>query len=54
MAPPSGLDSLQVREAYFRERRSCHFGDWALSAGWVTLGAIVSWLFIAGFSGLLH
>ena len=54
MAPPSGLDSVQVREAYLRACRSRGFGDWARTAVWVTLGAILSWLFIAGFSGLLH
>jgi hypothetical protein len=29
VAHPSGVDSLLIREAYFRELRSRHFGDWA-------------------------
>jgi hypothetical protein len=52
--PPSGQDSLQVRRAYFRERRSRHFGEWRLTTALVGFGAIVSWLFIAGFTGLGH
>jgi hypothetical protein len=52
--PTSGQDSLQVRRAYFREHRSRHVGDWGLSAVWVFLGAIVSWVFVAGFTGPAH
>jgi hypothetical protein len=51
---PCGQDSLQVRQAYFRQRRSRHFGEWRLTTFAVSLGAIVSWLFIAGFTGLGH
>ena len=54
MAPPSGNDSLSVRRAYFRDRRSRHFGDRGMIAIWVILGTVVSWLFIAGFTGLGH
>jgi hypothetical protein len=51
---PSGQDSLQVRQAYFQERRSTHIGDLRLTPFWVILGAIVSWMFIAGFTGFVH
>jgi hypothetical protein len=53
-SPPSGDDSLQVRRAYFRGHRSRPFGVWSLTTFSVTLGAVVSWLFIAGFAGLGH
>ena len=54
MIQPSGEDSLVVREAYLRGQRSQRFtGRW-ITALWVLLGAIVGWLFIAGFTGLGH
>jgi hypothetical protein len=54
MTPPSGDDSLQVRRAYFRARRSRHFGSWGFTAVWVSLGALVSWVVVAGVTGLVH
>jgi hypothetical protein len=54
MAQPSGRDSLQIREAYFRARRARHLMDRGMTAVWVLVGAVVSWLFIAGFTGLGH
>lgn len=55
MVPPTGQDSLAARERYLRQqRRSRRLGDRGLAAVWVTLGALVSWLFIAGFAGLGH
>jgi len=53
-AAPSGKDSLQVRQAYLQERRSTHLGDLRFTPVWVILGAIVSWMFVAGLTGLLH
>jgi hypothetical protein len=54
MTPPSGLDSLQVRRAYFRKRHSRHFGGWGLTTSVVSFGVLIGWLFIAGFTGLGH
>ena len=51
---PSGQDSLEVRQAYLQERRSTHIGDLRLPPVWVILGAIVSWMFFAGLTGLIH
>ena len=51
---PSGRDSLQVRLAYLQERRSTHISDLRLTPVWVILGAIVSWMFFAGLTGLVH
>ena len=48
---PTGTDTLAVRERYFRRRRGAHRGWIPL---WVTLGALLGWLFIAGFSLLGH
>ena len=48
---PSGDDSLRVRERYLRrrsQRRS--LGDRAAIALWVFVAALVSWLFVVGFS----
>ena len=50
-AIPSGNDSLRVRERYLRrrsQRRS--LGDRAAIALWVLVAALVSWLFVVGFS----
>jgi hypothetical protein len=53
MLPPSGQDSLDVRQAYLRHQRiSRRFSDRGLVALWVALGTIVAWLFIAAFAGL--
>jgi hypothetical protein len=54
MTPPSGLDSLQVRRAYFRKRRSRHFGGWSMTTAAVSFGVLISWLVIAGITGLGH
>jgi hypothetical protein len=54
LAPPSGRDSLRLRRAYFRERRSYRLRDHRLGAGWVILAAVLSWLFIVGFTGFAH
>jgi hypothetical protein len=51
---PSDKDSLQARQAYLQERRSTHLGDLRFTPVWVILGAIVSWMFFAGLTGLLH
>jgi hypothetical protein len=50
MAPPSGEDTLQVRQTYLRKHRSRHVGTWQRTAVWVVLGATASWLCIAGFT----
>jgi hypothetical protein len=47
IAPPSGADSLQVRERYLRRRRSRESGSWYRTAWWVILGAAACWLGIA-------
>lgn len=54
MVQPSGQDSLELREAYFRQRRSRRLSDRGLTVLWVSIAAIVAWLFIAGFAGLGH
>ena len=43
MAPPSGEDPLQVREAYLRKRHS-HPGTWHRTAVWIGVGASACWL----------
>jgi hypothetical protein len=47
IAPPSGEDSLQVRQRYLRRRRSGQFGTWHRTAVWVIVGAASCWLGIA-------
>lgn len=54
LATPSGLDSVQARRAYFRDRRSRHYGAWAMTAVWVSLGTIASWILLVGVTGLVH
>lgn len=55
MVPPSGQDSLDIREAYIHRRRSTRrLGDRGLLALWVAMGTIVAWLFVAAFAGLGH
>jgi hypothetical protein len=54
MIHPSGEDSLVVREAYLHDRRTRGLTDRGITALWVLLGAVVGWLFIAGFTGLGH
>jgi hypothetical protein len=47
ITPPSGADSLQVRQRYLRRRRSQEFGTWHRTAVWVIVGAASCWLGIA-------
>lgn len=54
MVPPSGQDSLPVRQAYLRQRYQRRLGDRGWTVFWVSLGAVVVWLFIAAFAGLGH
>jgi hypothetical protein len=52
---PSGQASLRVRERYLRrrsQRRS--LGERRLTALWLGIGALVSWLFVVGFAALGH
>jgi hypothetical protein len=51
--PPSGADALIVRQRYFRQRRR-RLSDRGWIPLWVTLGAIIGWLFIATVAGLGH
>jgi hypothetical protein len=52
---PSGAASLRVRERYLRKRSARRrFGDRAMTILWVGVGAVVSWLFVVGFSTLTH
>jgi hypothetical protein len=50
------LDDLAVRERWLRQRRAHDFASRrsGLIALWVTMAAVVAWLFIAGFAGLGH
>lgn len=52
-SPPRGTDTLAVRERYLRSRRR-RLADRGWITMWVTLSALVGWLFIAGFSLLGH
>ena len=54
MDPPSGRDSLELRRAYFRKRRSRRLGYHRLTRVWVIVGAVFFCLFLAGFTGLVH
>jgi hypothetical protein len=49
---PSGDDSLAVRRRYLRQRRRLSDRGWITL--WVTVSALVGWLFIVGFAGLSH
>jgi hypothetical protein len=52
---PSGDDSLRVRERYLRRRsQRRRLGDRGVTALWVAVAAIVSWLFVVGFTTLGH
>lgn len=54
-AVPSGGDSLRVRERYLRRRsQRRRLSDRRLAALWVMVGALLSWLFVVGFTGLGH
>lgn len=52
---PSGGDPLRVRERYLRRRsQRRRLGDRGMNALWVSVGALVSWLFVVGFTTLGH
>jgi len=50
---PSGSDTLVVRKRYFRQQRR-RLADRGWIPLWVTLGALIGWLFIATVAGLGH
>lgn len=49
---PNGSAELAVRQRYLRQRRRLDTRAWATF--WVSLAAVMGWLFIAGFAGLGH
>jgi hypothetical protein len=49
---PTGASDLAVRRRYLRQRRRLATRAWATF--WVSLAAVMGWLFIAGFAGLGH
>ncbi len=52
---PSGEASLRVRQRYLRRRSARRrLGERGLTFLWVGVGAVLSWLFIIGFSTLGH
>jgi hypothetical protein len=52
---PSGQASLRVRERYLRRRSARRrLGDRGMAILWVGAGALLSWLFVVGFSTLGH
>ncbi len=52
---PSGNASLRVREQYLRRRsQRRRLGDRGVTALWVALAALISWLFVVGFATLGH
>jgi hypothetical protein len=54
-APPSGQASLRVRERYLRRRSARRrLGERGLTFLWVGVGAVLSWLFVVGFTTLGH
>lgn len=54
-AVPSGDDSLRVRERYLRRRsQRRRLGDRGLTALWVTVGALLTWLAVVGFTTFGH
>ena len=51
---PSGDDALHIRERYLRRRsHRRRLGDRGLMAIWVGVGALLSWIFVVGFTALL-
>ena len=50
MAPPSGSDALEVREAYFRRVRSGRSGAWRRVSPGLILGVAVCLLVLASFA----
>ena len=54
-AVPSGDDSLRVRERYLRRRsQRRRLGDRGLTALWVVVGALLTWLTVVGFATFGH
>jgi hypothetical protein len=51
-AAPSGADALAVRERYLHHRRRVDDRGWITI--WVTVFAVMGWLFLAGMTGLGH
>ncbi len=52
---PSGQASLRVRQRYLHRRSARRrLGERGLSFLWVGAGALLSWLFVVGFSTLAH
>ena len=52
---PSGQASLRVRERYLHHRSQRRkLGERRLTALWLGVGALVSWLFVVGFAALGH
>ncbi len=49
MVPPSGIDTLEVRQRYLRRRRLRPFDTRHRTAIWI-VGAAVAWLCIGGFA----
>ncbi len=50
---PSGQASLRVRERYLRRRSARRrLGDRGMAVLWVGVAAMLSWLFVVGFSTL--
>ena len=49
---PTGSAELAVRRRYLRQRRRLDARGWTTM--WVTVAAVMGWLFIAGFAGLGH
>lgn len=53
-AIPTGSASLAAREAYLRRRNRRRIPGRGITAIWLTVGALLSWLFVVGFSSLTH
>jgi hypothetical protein len=52
MSPPSGSDTLEVRQTYFRKRRARHVA-WRRPALLIIFGVLGCALFVAGVGGLV-
>ena len=50
MAPPSGGDALEVREAYFRKRGRGRTGARPGASAWLILGVAVCMFGVASFA----
>ncbi|HXZ99734.1 MAG TPA: hypothetical protein VEK76_05235 [Candidatus Binatia bacterium] len=53
---PSGLDDLEVRQRWLKQRRMRGLTERrsGLIAVWVAIAAFAAWLFVAGFAGFAH